>query len=119
MRAHAPPQILLGASPQVIHAALLTAGGERHDLAIGGIGLHVVDRWNGVGSVAEGGVGRDVIHPFACRYFKFTVNVSNDRIYERLTLSRFARNFLNIGNIGAATSRYSGRQEIKTRRFSL
>jgi hypothetical protein len=85
MRAHAPPQILLGASPQVIHAALLTAGGERHDLAIGGIGLHVVDRWNGVGSVAEGGVGRDVIHPFACRYFKFTVNVSNDRIYEQLT----------------------------------
>ena len=113
MRAHAPPQILLGASQQVIHAALFTAVGERHELAIGGVGLHVVDRCNGVGSVAEGGVGRDVIDPFACRYFKFTVNVSNDRIYEQLTLSRFVRNFLNIGNLGATPSKYNGRREIK------
>jgi len=41
------------------------------------------------------------------------VNVSNDRIYEQLTLSRFVRNFLNIGNLGTTTSKYSGRREIK------
>ena len=33
--------------------------------------------------------------------------------YEQLTLSRFVRNFLNIGNLGTTTSKYSGRREIK------
>ena len=44
---------------------MVAAFGERHDLAIGGIGLHVVDRRDGAGGGAEGGVGRDVVHPFA------------------------------------------------------
>jgi hypothetical protein len=47
MGTHATAQIILRADLQVIHAVLLTVFGERHDLAIGGVGLHVVDRRNG------------------------------------------------------------------------